>query len=51
VSALTYYHQIKKTGLEMKNIEEKEERQDVTRKLSLNRDIRYKRNNLKQPVG
>ncbi len=39
------YHQIKTLGPEMKNIEEKEERHDLMRKLSCIRDLRNKKNN------
>ena len=39
------YQQIKKVVLDHKNIEEKEERQDITTKLSIDRGIRNRANN------
>ncbi|MFO7154902.1 MAG: hypothetical protein DIU64_008030 [Caldicoprobacter oshimai] len=42
---MKYYHQIKRLGPEMKNIEEKEERHDLIRKLSNDRDAKNKKNN------
>jgi hypothetical protein len=45
VKEMKYYHQIKRLGPEMKNIEEKEERHDLIRKLSYSRDSKNKKNN------
>ncbi|MBM7581357.1 hypothetical protein JOD02_000180 [Caldicoprobacter guelmensis] len=42
---MRWYHQIKNVGPEMKNIEEKEERQDIVRRLSSDRDSKNKKNN------
>lgn len=39
------HHQIKTLGAEMKNIEEKEERHDLIKRLSCMRDLRNKKNN------
>ncbi|SFP58605.1 hypothetical protein [Caldicoprobacter faecalis] len=45
VKEMKYYHQIKRLGPEMKNIEEKEERHDLIRKLSNDRDAKNKKYN------
>ncbi len=42
---MKHYHQIKTSGPEMRNVEEKEERHDLMRRLSGSRDLKNKKNN------
>lgn len=48
---MEYSHQIKTSVPEMRNIEEKEERHDLIKKLSYNRDSKNKKNNSASTVG